>query len=110
MLKPGGHFSISDIVLEGDLPENIQKAAEMYAGCVSGAIQKQDYLDLIKNSGFTKDSVTKGKSRSSVPDDILSTYLNAEEMKAFHDSELEFSVLRFMQKNPVVSQVFVVDS
>src|SRR5215203_7263983 len=33
-LKPGGHFSISDIVLEGQLPENIHNAAEMYAGCV----------------------------------------------------------------------------
>ena len=41
VLKPGGHFSISDIVLEGELPKQIKEAAEMYAGCVSGAIQKQ---------------------------------------------------------------------
>jgi ubiquinone/menaquinone biosynthesis C-methylase UbiE len=50
VLKPNGHFSISDIVLVGQLPEKLQKAAEMYAGCVSGAIQKQDYLDLIKRT------------------------------------------------------------
>src|SRR3954467_2786567 len=44
VLKPGGHFSISDIVLIGNLPYKIREAAEMYAGCVSGAIQKQTYL------------------------------------------------------------------
>ncbi|MFO0361333.1 MAG: arsenite methyltransferase, partial [Flavobacteriales bacterium] len=36
VLKPGGHFSISDVVLVGELPEALQKDAEMYAGCVSG--------------------------------------------------------------------------
>lgn len=40
ILKPGGHFSVSDIVLSGTLPNEIIKEAEMYAGCVSGAIQK----------------------------------------------------------------------
>src|SRR5690606_33760671 len=38
VLKPGGHFSISDVVLVGDLPDGLRNAAEMYAGCVSGAI------------------------------------------------------------------------
>src|SRR6476469_465595 len=52
VLKPGGHFSISDIVLEGELPKEIQQAAEMYAGCVAGAIQKQSYMNLIEASGF----------------------------------------------------------
>jgi ubiquinone/menaquinone biosynthesis C-methylase UbiE len=40
VLKPGGHFSVSDIVLDGNLPDQLKNAAEMYAGCVSGAIQK----------------------------------------------------------------------
>ena len=48
VLKPAGHFSISDIVLEGELPKQIQEAAEMYAGCVAGAIQKDNYLNIIK--------------------------------------------------------------
>ena len=47
VLKPGGHFSISDIVLVGELPANIKNAAEMYAGCVAGAIQREAYLELI---------------------------------------------------------------
>ncbi|MBP6184156.1 MAG: arsenite methyltransferase, partial [Saprospiraceae bacterium] len=45
ILKPGGHFSISDVVIEGSMPMELQEAAEMYAGCVSGAIQKEVYLE-----------------------------------------------------------------
>ena len=61
ILKPGGHFSISDIVLTGDLPERIKNAAEMYAGCVAGAIQKKDYLNIITNAGFTNIQLQKEK-------------------------------------------------
>src|SRR5689334_2421234 len=61
VLKPGAHFSISDIVLEGNLPPGIQQAAEMYAGCVSGAIQKQLYIDLIEQNGFKNITVQKEK-------------------------------------------------
>ncbi len=52
VLKPGGHFSISDIVLVGELPTALREAAEMYAGCVSGAIQRDAYLKLIEANGF----------------------------------------------------------
>ena len=52
VLKPGAHFSISDIVLEGVLPDKLKQAAEMYAGCVAGAIQKKDYLEIINEAGF----------------------------------------------------------
>ena len=52
VLKPGGHFSISDIVLVGSLPDALREDAEMYAGCVAGAIQKEDYLGYIKDAGF----------------------------------------------------------
>lgn len=82
VLKPGGHFSISDIVLAGDLPEKIKNAAEMYAGCVSGAIQKEEYLGLIQTNGFTNMSLQKEKPIT-IPDDILSNYLTEEEIKAF---------------------------
>lgn len=85
VLKPGGHFSISDIVLLGDLPANLQQAAEMYAGCVSGAIQKTDYLRLIGEAGFTAVSLQKEKVID-LPDDILQHYLSAEEITAFRNS------------------------
>lgn len=85
VLKPGGHFSISDIVLEGELPAGIQSAAEMYAGCVSGAIQKQDYLALIDAAGFTEVVIQKQKPII-VPDDILTSYLSDEQIAAFRSS------------------------
>ncbi|HTI92339.1 MAG TPA: arsenite methyltransferase [Puia sp.] len=85
VLKPGGHFSISDIVLVGALPQKIQEAAEMYAGCVSGAIQKQAYLELIDVNGFTNVILQKEKPII-IPDDILSQYLSPEEITAFKQS------------------------
>lgn len=85
VLKPGGHFSISDIVLEGELPKEIKEAAEMYAGCVAGAIQKQVYLKLIEANGFQNITVQKDKPII-VPDDILGQYLTAEQLSAFKQS------------------------
>ncbi|MES2374488.1 MAG: arsenite methyltransferase [Bacteroidota bacterium] len=84
-LKPGGHFSISDIVLNGTLPAKIQQAAEMYAGCVSGAIQQEVYMELIKANGFENVVIQKDKPII-VPDDILANYLSAEEIEAFRQS------------------------
>lgn len=85
VLKPGGHFSISDVVLVGDLPENLKSAAEMYAGCVSGAIQKDAYLQLIDTSGFRNVVLQKEKAIT-IPDDILKDYLNEAEIEAFKSS------------------------
>lgn len=83
VLKPGGHFSISDIVLVGDLPEALRKDAEMYAGCVAGAIQKKDYLQHITTAGFDNINLQKEKTIM-IPDDILSKYLSDEEVKDFN--------------------------
>lgn len=82
VLKPGGHFSISDVVLVGDLPDTLRKNAEMYAGCVAGAIQKDDYLQLIQKNGFSNISVRKEKAIA-IPDDILKSYLNESELNSF---------------------------
>ncbi|MGH2643465.1 MAG: arsenite methyltransferase [Chitinophagaceae bacterium] len=82
VLKPGGHFSISDIVLEGELPPAIKQAAEMYAGCVAGAIQKHDYLDMISKSGFIHIKLQKEKNIH-IPADILANYLSEEEMDQY---------------------------
>lgn len=85
VLKPGGHFSISDIVLVGQLPAGIRQAAEMYAGCVAGAIQKDEYLGLIEATGFVGTVLQKEKPIF-VPDDILTRYLKGEEIAAFKAS------------------------
>ena len=98
VLKPGGHFSISDIVLAGSLPAKIQNAAEMYAGCVSGALQKQVYLELIEQNGFVNISVQKEKPII-IPDDILSSYLSPDEIKIFNQSSIGiFSITVYAEK------------
>lgn len=82
VLKPGGHFSISDIVLTGELPSKIKNAAEMYAGCVASAIDKEEYLSYISKVGFTNMTIQKDKPII-VPDDILKNYLNEEEIAQY---------------------------
>jgi ubiquinone/menaquinone biosynthesis C-methylase UbiE len=99
VLKPGGHFSISDIVLEGDLPKEIKEAAEMYAGCISGAIQKQVYLDLIASNGFENITVQKDKPII-VPDDILSQYLSTEQLVTFKQSGTGISSITVYAEKP----------
>lgn len=85
VLKPGGHLSVSDIVLRGELPPQIQQAAEMYAGCVSGAIKMDDYIEIMNKQGFKNITVHKEKEIS-IPFKLLSQYLDADEMKAFKDN------------------------
>lgn len=98
ILKPTGHFSISDIVLVGDLPEKIKNAAEMYAGCVASAIQMEDYLKIIENSGF-KNMTLQKKKPIIVPDDILKNYLNEEEIQQYKDSTTRiYSITVYAEK------------
>ena len=85
VLKPKAHFSISDIVLVGTLPDKLKQAAEMYAGCVSGAIEKDEYLDLIKKTGFTNITLQKEK-KIIIPDNILLQFINEEELNEFKQS------------------------
>lgn len=98
VLKPGGHFSISDIVLVGELPEELRKDAEMYAGCVSGAIQKQDYLNFIEKAGFNSVQIQKEKTIT-IPDDILSKYLSPQDLTDFNSGNIGiYSITVFAQK------------
>lgn len=99
VLKSGGHFSISDVVLVGELPPSLRKDAEMYAGCVAGAIQKQTYLELIQLNGFTNISIQKEKAIE-IPDDILKNYLSAEEINHFKNGKTGiFSITVYAEKS-----------
>lgn len=97
-LKPGGHFSISDIVLVGDLPDALREDAEMYAGCVSGAIQKEEYLGHIEDIGFENVTIQKEKPII-IPDDNLSEYLSEKEIDEFKNGNTGiYSITVFAQK------------
>ncbi len=82
VLKPGGHFCISDVVLTGDLPEKLKEAAEMYAGCVAGAILKDAYLDIIRKQGFEHVEVKKEKEIE-IPYNILLKFISLDELREF---------------------------
>lgn len=98
VLKPGGHFSISDIVLTGDLPTALKEDAEMYVGCVSGAILKEEYLRLVREQGFEEISIQKEKSIL-LPDDILGKYIATTEIEAFKNGKAGiFSITVFGRK------------
>lgn len=85
VLKPGGHFCVSDIVLKGELPVDLRSAVAMYAGCVSGALQEEDYLAIIKNAGFQKTLVRKRKPVD-VPDEILLEFITEKDLQDFRSS------------------------
>jgi ubiquinone/menaquinone biosynthesis C-methylase UbiE len=85
VLKPGGHFCISDVVTSGELPEELKEAAEMYSGCVSGATEKQEYLKIIERQGFSQVEIQKEKPIV-IPDSILNKYLGEKNAEQFKNS------------------------
>ena len=104
ILKPGGHFSISDIVLSGTLPSKIMETAVMYTGCISGALQKEEYLGIIHEMGFENISLQKGKAIT-IPDDILSSYLTTDEIRHYKESGVGiFSITVYAEKQLTVSE------
>jgi arsenite methyltransferase len=99
VLKPGGHFSISDIVLEGQLPAKWKEVAEFYAGCVSGAIQKSDYLTIIEEAGFKNITLQKDKTIT-IPDEVLKEYLSPEEIQEYKNSATRITSISVYAEKP----------
>ena len=85
VMKSGSHFCISDIVLNGELPEKLKQSAEMYAGCVAGALQEVDYLQIIADTGFKNVEIKKRKLIE-VPDKVLLEYLSTFEIQELKNS------------------------
>jgi len=86
VLKPEGHFCVSDVVLKGTLSDKMKKDAEMYAGCVSGASEMTEYMKIIENSGFLNVKVHKQKEII-LPDSLLSEYNDTNELNSYHAGE-----------------------
>jgi len=86
VLKSGGHFCISDVVIKGFLPEKLRKDAEMYAGCVSGAIELNEYLGIIAEQGF-KNIIIHKQKEVKIPAGLLADYLNKDEMADFQNGQ-----------------------
>jgi ubiquinone/menaquinone biosynthesis C-methylase UbiE/N-acetylglutamate synthase-like GNAT family acetyltransferase len=97
ILKPGGHFSISDIVLVGELPDDLRKEAVLYAGCISGAVQKKEYLRIIQEAGFTNVTVQKER-QIDIPEEILEKYIASEQMRKVANNLGIFSITVYAEK------------
>ena len=98
ILKPEGHFSISDVVIRGELPDGLKNDAEMYAGCVAGALQQQEYLGIIEKAGFKNIEVQKEKEVV-LPDEILRNYLSEKGLAAYKASGIGiYSITVYAEK------------
>jgi hypothetical protein len=91
-------------VLVGALPEGLRKDAEMYAGCVSGAIQKNVYMELIDATGFENVTIQKEKAIV-IPDDILVNYLSAEEIAAFKSGSTGIMSITVFAQKPLENKI-----
>ena len=84
ILKPGAHFCVSDIVIKGELNPELKKSAEMYAGCVAGAVHQEEYLGIIKSTGFINTEIKKTKTVE-LPDELLKQYLDEDGIKLYKE-------------------------
>jgi arsenite methyltransferase len=85
ILKPGAHFCVSDVVIKGEMTDELKRSAELYAGCVSGALDQNEYLQIIRNAGF-KDIEIKKIKKIDLPDDLLKEYLSENGLKEYHEN------------------------
>lgn len=85
ILKPGAHFCVSDIVIKGELPDELRKSAELYAGCVAGALEQEEYLKIISEAGFTDIQIKKSR-RIELSDELISKYLNEKSLAEYSNS------------------------
>jgi arsenite methyltransferase len=99
VLKQGGHFCISDVVLKGELPKDLKDDAAMYAGCVAGALQRGEYLSIIEKAGFVNVEVKKDK-RIDLPDELLLNYISDSELEKFKSGETGIFSITVTGKKP----------
>jgi ubiquinone/menaquinone biosynthesis C-methylase UbiE len=98
IIKSGGHFSISDIVLQGELSDDLKKEAALYAGCISGAVQKEEYLEIIKEAGFINITIQKVR-KIDIPNEILAKFLTIDQLREYKNSHVGiFSITVYAEK------------
>lgn len=100
VLKPGAHFCVSDIVIKGELPAELKKSAEMYAGCVAGAVQQDEYLTIIKEAGFVNAEIKKTKTIE-LPADVLDKYLTEEQIQEFNSKQVGIFSITVVAEKPI---------
>jgi arsenite methyltransferase len=98
IIRPGGHFSISDIVLVGELSDELRRDAALYAGCISGAVQKEEYLRVIADAGFVNVQIQKDRVID-VPNEILLRHMTLDQLREFKRNRTGiFSITVYAEK------------
>jgi SAM-dependent methyltransferase len=54
VLKPGGRFAVSDVVVRGDVPADIRRSVELWVGCIAGALGEEEYASKLRAAGFAE--------------------------------------------------------
>jgi hypothetical protein len=72
-------------VIAGEMPETLQKSAELYAGCIGGALKQDDYLNIIKHAGFKNIEIKKSKTIG-LPDEAIAKLGVSKEVKEFRNN------------------------
>jgi len=83
ILKPGGHFCVSDIVIKGKMPDELKKSAALYAGCISGALEDKEYLNVISVTGFKNVEIKKSVSFD-LPEEMLKEHLTENGIEEYN--------------------------
>lgn len=99
VLKHGGHFCISDVVLNGVFPKEFTDNASMYAGCIASAIQKEDYLSEIKKANFEDIKIERTKTVV-IPDDVLKEHLDEETIEKYKKGNVGIYSITVTGKRP----------
>ena len=100
ILKPGAHFSISDIVLKGDFPEELRADAELYVGCVAGAQPKEEYLSEIARAGFVNIKVQKDR-QIILPPELVERILSSEKKEIYERSDFGIHSITVYAEKPL---------
>lgn len=85
ILKPDAHFCISDVVIQGEMTEEFKHSAELYAGCVAGALQLEEYIDIIRQSGFENIEIKKSR-KIELPEELIEKYLSKQAIEDYKNS------------------------
>lgn len=99
VLRPGGHFCVSDVIATGALPEGIRKAAALYVGCVAGAIPEPEYLALIRAAGFAGVRIVERKPIH-LPDEVLRDHLSEPELISYRSSGVDLLSVTVLGTKP----------
>ena len=101
VLKPGGRFCISDIVLEGTLPAKLQSLAELYVGCVAGALSYEEYMGIIRDTGFGAIEVKSSRTLE-LPEEYLLEHIGADGLAAYRASGASVLSVTVVAERPPV--------